>query len=210
MSTSRTCPRCSGPLRPPSLMDSGWSCGEHGEVTAPYLRLAHPTPESVRQLALTDGVPFWSALPLPGGWTLAGLGAAHDTRTGRARGTAVALAGPSPLGGPADLLLVAEEPGVGLGEHVAGMPDLDPGDCTRGAPDATVLAAGHLTPLWRCRSAQDRAALVGEALGVWLWAVLWPPEAELVLLEQVELHDLRQDSRGAPDLPIGAASPRLP
>ncbi len=210
MSMARTCPRCSGELRPPGLMDSGWVCARHGEVTAPYARLPHPTAEAVRQLARADGVPLWSALPLPGGWTLAGLGTANDTRTGRARATAVALAGPSPLGGPADLLLVAEEPGVGLGEHVAGMPDLDPGDCTQGPPDATVEAAGHVTPLWRCRSAADRVALVGEALGVWLWAVLWPPEAELVLLEQVQLHDLRHGAHAELDLPLGAPSPRLP
>ncbi len=208
MSMARTCPRCSGPLRPPGLMDSGWVCADHGEVTAPYARLPHPTHDAIRQLAQEPGVPLWSALPLPGGWTLAGLGVANDARTGHARGTVVALAGPCPTGGPADLLLVAEEPGLGLGEHVAGMPGLDPGDCTRGAPDATVAVAGHLTPLWRCQSDPDRVAFVGEALGVWLWAVLWPPEAELVLLEQVQLHDLREWK----DQPvsIGASSPRLP
>lgn len=191
-------------------MDSGWFCATHGEVSAPYARLPHPTREAVQQLAREDGVPLWSALPLPGGWTLAGLGVANDASTGRARGTVVALAGPCPLGGPADLLLIAEEPGLGLGEHVAGMSDLDPGDCTRGAPGATVLVAGHLTPLWRCGSAEDRMAFVGEARGVWLWAVLWPPEAELVLLEQVELHDLRDDAHAQLDLPVGASSPRLP
>lgn len=48
-----------------------------------------------------------------------GGASAGDERTG-ARATAVALAGPSPLGGPADLVLVAEEPGVGLGARLAG------------------------------------------------------------------------------------------
>jgi hypothetical protein len=49
-------------------------------------------------------------------------------------------------------------------------------------------------------------AFVGEASGVWLWAVLWPPAAELVLLEHVELHDLRRDQLA---LAAGAPSPRL-
>jgi hypothetical protein len=40
--------------------------------------------------------------------------------------------------------------------------------------------------------------------------VLWPPAAELVLLEHVELHDLRYEGQAAADLPVGAASPRLP
>jgi hypothetical protein len=44
---------------------------------------------------------------------------------------------------------------------------------------------------------------------VWLWAVLWPPAAELVLLEHVELQDLRREAVGALALPIGATSPRL-
>jgi hypothetical protein len=45
---------------------------------------------------------------------------------------------------------------------------------------------------------------------VWLWAVLWPPAAELVLLEHVELRDLREEVYRAELLPAGAASPRLP
>ncbi len=52
-------------------------------------------------------------------------------------------------------------------------------------------------------------ALVGEAKGVWLYAVLWPPAAELVLLEHVVLHDLRDDAHTAIELPFGAPSPRL-
>lgn len=190
-------------------MASGWRCSEHGVVT-PYVPLPRPSPESVRQLAGRPGVPLWSPLPIPGGWTLGSAGSAVDEHTGRTRATAMALGGPSPLGGPADFVLVAEEPGVGLGAHIAGSPGVDPGDLAIGAPDARVVAAGHSTPLWRCTSAPDRAAFVGEALGVWLWAVLWPPEAELVLLEDVELHDLRHDAHAQHDMPIGAPSARLP
>lgn len=190
-------------------MSGGWRCDVHGVVT-PYAGLPHPTAEAVRQLAREVGVPLWSPLPIPGGWTLGGLGSAVDDHGRRTRATAVALSGPSPIGGPADLVLVAEEPGIGLGTHVAGSAVVDPGDCTRGKPDAHVLAAGHRTPLWRCASAADRVAFVGEALGVWLWAVLWPPAAELVLLEHVQLHDLRHQAHAEHDMPIGAPSPRLP
>ena len=106
-------------------------------------------------------------------------------------------------------MLVAEEPGVGLGSRLAGTDGPDPGAVPDGPPDAKVLAAGHPTPLWRCPSADDRVALVGEAAGVWLWAVIWPPAAELLMLEHVELHDLRSEASAALDLPIGAPSPRL-
>jgi len=205
--TAARCPRCSGQLRAPGLMSSDWECTEHGAV-APLTSLPHPTPDAVRQLAARPGVPLWAPLPLLPHWTLAGLACAGDERSG-ARATAVALAGPSPLGGPADLVLVAEEPGVGLGARIAGLPGTDPGAVPDGAPDGKVLAAGHPTPLWRCDSSDDRAAFVGEASGVWLWAVLWPPAAELLLLEHVDLHDLRHEAHASLDLPIGASSPRL-
>ncbi|MCW2667726.1 MAG: hypothetical protein JWN57_2688, partial [Frankiales bacterium] len=110
----------------------------------------------------------------------------------------------------ADMVLVAEEPGTGLGARYAGMTGVDPGLSADGPPDAKVQASGHDTPLWRCATgAADRAAFVGEAGGVWLWAVLWPPTAELVLLEDVALHDLRDLAHVGEVLPIGAPTTRL-
>ena len=204
--TPATCPRCDAALRPPGLMSSTWDCERHGPV-APLRTYPRLSGELVTQLAGRSRVPVWCPLPLLPGWTVTGMALAGDERSG-AVACAVALAGPSPLGGPADLVLVAEEPGVGLGARIAGLDVLDPGPC-EGAPDAKVLAAGHPTPLWRCGSADDRVAFVGEALGVWLWAVLWPPAAELVLLEHVELHDLRDAAHVAEDLPVGAPTTRL-
>ena len=207
MTTPPACPRCPALLRPPGLMSSEWECAVHGAV-APYLPVARASGEGVRQLAARSAVPVWSPLPLLPGWTLAGLARAGAERDG-VRATAVAFGGPSPLGGPADLVLVAEAPGTGLGARLAGTDGPDAADAVQGAPDAKVLAAGHLTPLWRVAGAADRAAFVGEALGVWLWAVLWPPAAELVLLEHVELHDLRHEVHAGLDLPIGAPTTRL-
>lgn len=186
-------------------MSSDWECSRHGRVH-PYSphRL-----EGLPTVTTTSRVPVWAPMPLLAQWTVGGLGACGDERTG-ATGTVVAFMGPSPLGGPADLLLVAEEPGVGLGARIAGRDGQDPGASVAGAPDGKILVAGHLTALWRCDSADDRVAFVGEASGVWLWAVLWPPAAELILLEHVELHDLRHEAHAAAVLPVGAASPRLP
>ena len=185
-------------------MSSDWTCATHGAV-APY---SHHSVDALAQVASRSNVPVWLPAPLLPGWTATGLASAGDERTG-ATAVVVALAGPSPLGGPADLLLVAEEPGTGLGARIAGLPGVDPGS-PDGAPDAKILVAGHPTALWLCGSAPDRAAFVGEASGVWLWAVLWPPPAELILLDHVELHDLRHEAHAGHDLPRGAASPRLP
>jgi hypothetical protein len=184
-------------------MSSDWTCSEHGPVQ-PY---RHGHVEALQQVSAHARVPVWVPRPLLAGWSLGGLAWCGDDRTG-ATATALAMAGPSPLGGPADMVLVAEEPGVGLGARIAGLPGPDPGDLGGRAPEAKVLAASHPTALWRSDSAADRVAFVGEASGVWFWAVLWPPAAELVLLEHVELFDLRDDP--AFEVPLGATSPRLP
>ncbi len=206
MSLPATCPRCGDALRAPGLMDSSWQCAHHGAVD-PFRVLPRVGAEHLRQAATRSSVPVWAPLPLLPGWTVTGLGVVGPE--GEACSVAVALSGPSPLGGPADLVLVAEEPGTGLGARVAGLDGVDPGSVATGAPDAKVEAAGHDTPLWRCDSAPDRCAFVGEAGGVWLWAVLWPPAAELVLLEHVVLHDLRHDAHAAEVLPFGAPTTRL-
>jgi hypothetical protein len=189
-------------------MSSDWQCERHGAVL-PLHVLPRMGSDVLAQSVGGAKVPLWSPLPLIPGWTATGLALVGDERTG-SRATALALSGPSPLGGPADLVLVAEEPGVGLGARYAGVSDVDPGAVVLdGPPAAKVEAAGHPTALWRCASALDRVAFVGEALGVWLWAILWPPAAELVLLEHVVLHDLRHEAHAGLDLPLGAPSTRL-
>lgn len=55
----------------------------------------------------------------------------------------------------------------------------------------------------------ERAAFVGEAMGSWLWLILWPASAGVLLVEQLELLDLRDPGVQA-DLPFGAPSPLLP
>ena len=188
-------------------MSSDWTCEAHGPVL-PLRTWTRAGPEVLAQAAAHSVVPLWSPLPLPAGWTVTGLAVAGDERSG-GRATALALSGPSPLGGPADMVLVAEEMGTGLGGRTAGTSALDPGVQVDAAPDFKVEAAGHPTALWRVESAADRIAFAGEARGVWLWAVLWPPAAELVLLEHLELHDLRHATHAGLDLPVGAPTARL-
>jgi hypothetical protein len=53
------------------------------------------------------------------------------------------------------------------------------------------------------------AAFAGEVLGNWVWVVLWPDTAGVLLVESLPLRDLRDPGQDL-DLPFGAASPRLP
>jgi hypothetical protein len=157
-------------------------------------------------LAEHAGVPVWLPDPLPPGWLVTGYRHCGDERA-VATAIVVAASGPDPLGGPADLLLIAEEPGVGLGARFAGLAGPDAGDALAGSPAAKVLAAGHPTPLWSLPDAgSERAVFVGEGKGLWLWLVFQPASAGLVLLEGLILRDGRD---GGPEPEVGALSPLL-
>jgi hypothetical protein len=196
-------------------MSSAWVCAVHGEVQ-PFHLPAPGTPafgpDALRWLGKTAAVPVWLPWPLPPGWLPTGVAHTGDERGG-ATATVVAVSGPAPFSGPGDMLLVAEEPGIGLGARYAGLPGPDAGPdapylSDRTAPHARVHAAGHPTALWSVDGAPDRSVYVGEALGHWLWVVMWPETAGLMLLDEFALVDLR-DAGHELDLPAGAPSPRL-
>jgi hypothetical protein len=205
VSVAPVCARCGGAVRPPGLWSSRWRC-EHDGTVEPWQRGASVSLPALEQLATRAQVPVWVLAPPPVGWTVCGFAWAGDERGGT-RATALALSGPSPLGGPADLLLIAEEPGVGVGARYSGLPGLDAGEFATGLPYAKVEVGGHPVALWACPGApDDRAVFVGEAHGSWLWAVLWPAAAAALLLEHLVLADVRD---GVPVLELGAPTSRL-
>ena len=202
-----TCPRCGGELRAPGLWSSAWQCGQHGTVQ-PYTVIPRPGPDALSHVLALAKVPVWGPHALPVGWVVGGFACAGDERDG-ARAVVTCLTGPSPLGGAAELLLVSEEPGVGLGARHAGLVGPDPGaGFGEGPPDAKVEAAGHPTALWSLPTGQDCAAFVGEAKGLWLWALVWPAAAGVLLYDSLELADLR-DGYVEAELAFGSVSPRL-
>ncbi len=183
------------------------------------------------QVARRSQVPLWLPWPLPRGWLVSGLRHAGDDHTGPVA-TVLAVSGPNPMvlddadALDADLLIVAEQPGVGLAAHLAGLDGVDPGEAfATKAPDAHLEVAGHATPMWsfaiggthadadpgRPAARSDSSAgvaYVGEALGEWLWVLAWPRRACAVLLEPLSLVDLRSPAHVF-DLPFGALTPRL-
>jgi hypothetical protein len=179
----------------------------HGEVHP--LRSPHsPSADGLRGLLRGVVVPVWLPWPLPVGWLVTGFAGAGDDRAGT-RACVVALSGPNPVGGPGEMLLISEEPGVGLGARFAGLPGPDPGEgFATAAPHALVRFRHHEFPLWHV-DAPALAAFAGEVLGNWLWVVLWPDTAGVLLVEPLPLRDLRDPGQDM-DLPFGALSPRLP
>ena len=213
MRAEPTCPHCAGPLHPPDIWSSDWTCGVHGAVL-PRQPPRRPGPDGLAAVLHEARVPVWTPWPLPLGWLVTGFATVGDERTG-ARATAVAVSGPGLLGGPADMLLIAEEPGVGLGAHFAGLDGPDPGGAFEASPPHVRLDIGgpsatcdRTVPMWAVDGLPDRAVYVGEAMGNWLWTVLWPADAGVLMLDRRRVLDLREPGLEI-DLPYGAYSPRL-
>jgi hypothetical protein len=197
-------------------MHSEWRCDRCGP--GPPLQVPATVGAEVLAAAITelsrgpDPTPLWCPWPLPNGWTVTGVGWVGDDRAG-ARAAVLACSGPTPLtGGPADLLLVSEAPGTGLANRFAALGGMDPGRLLSKAMQAQPAhakpkAGGHPTPLWSVPSAESCSAYIGEALGVWLVAVAWPPTAGYLLVDDLVLHDLVDWS--PPELVYGAPSARL-
>jgi hypothetical protein len=191
----------------PSVWSSAWQCDVHGEVH-PLRMVYSPSAEGLGGLLRGVAVPVWLPWPLPRGWLVTGFAGAGDERSGT-RGCIVALSGPNPVGGPGEMLLVSEELGVGLGAGCAGLDGPDPGsNFAVGPSHGSVRFGNHEFPLWHVDT-PGRAAFAGEVMGSWLWLILWPDTAGMLLVEPLELRDLRDPGQDL-DLPFGARSPRLP
>ncbi|MFI7588456.1 DUF6758 family protein [Spongisporangium articulatum] len=220
MSTLRTCPRCGRVVRPPSLATGVWTCSEHGGVV-PVTPAQAASAALITRVGEQSRVPIWLPRPLAADWVVSGLAWAGDD-PGGVVATVLAVSGPHPIpeaadGDPAaDLLLIAETPGVGLGAHLAGLSSVDAGPMLRDKveherAEAHVVVegaeGGHEVPLWSVLL-DDGLGYVGEAAGVWLWLLAWPATTAAVLLDGFTLVDAR-DPEQLFDVPMGALTPRL-
>ncbi|MBQ1084078.1 MULTISPECIES: DUF6758 family protein [unclassified Nocardiopsis] len=210
MKAQPSCPRCGRAVQPPGLWTSAWRCDAHGAV-APLQGVRAPGPAALDSLLSQAGVPVWIPWPLPTGWVVTGFAEVGDERSG-ALAVAVALSGPNPLGGVGEAVIVAEDPGIGLGARIAGLEGPDPGHgFDSGPPDAKVRFDGHEVALWNLDVGRERAAYAGEALSHWLWLVFASADTGLLMCEVSSLRDLRdlRDGGVAQEPPFGAPSPFL-
>ncbi len=206
---SPVCVRCDGALARLPGQDR-WACDVHGAVEP--LHLAVPAePHHLVDVASSSGVPVWLAWPPPYDWAVTGV--RRTATTGMARGVAVSYAGPGLVSRQAELVIVAEEPGVGLGASYAGLDTTDPGSELASLPaDTKVSAGGHMTALWSLPVREpDRVVYVGEAAGCWLWAIVWPVGEWMVVHDDLRLVDLRAEENRTriADVRHGPLSPRL-
>ncbi len=198
-------------MRAPGLFADSWQCASHGAVH-PLQPVVPPSAPSLGAVANRSRVPVWMPWPLPVGWLFTGVAGAGSDGAG-ARATVLACRGPGPLGGSGELLLVAEEFGVGLGARFAGVPEPAAGRAPaddEAFREVRVVAAGRPMTLRQPPGApDDRTVFVGESQGVRLWAVIWPERSGLTLHEELVLADLREAGSDLDLVPCGALSPRL-
>lgn len=209
MTLGAGCPRCAAPVTDDGVV---WTCRDHGPITPlwrPDLADYDSFAEHARRSgALSTYVPW----PLSPGWTVTDFGCVLSPGQD-CRASFLACSGPSDLDGVVELTLVSEEPGVGLGARCAGLPRTDPGtEVGDGPPHARVRIDGHPVPLWSVLTSAadltfDRSVFAGEAAGRWLWMVLLPASAALLLENEWILMDIADLGPELVELPFGGSPP---
>lgn len=168
-------------------------CPEHGAVPPLWRPEAASASSFSEHLSHAADFPTYLRWPMEPGWKVADFAAVGPPE--RVQATLTALAGTSAEDGDVQVLVVTEEPGTGLGARIAGTPGSDPGEhLSHGRPMAQVKVGPHAVKVWHVPTAAgdgvlDRIVLAGEAAGRWLWLVLRPATAVLMLTEPWELAD---------------------
>lgn len=201
------CPRC------PERLPADGECPQHG----PQPPLWRPAVASYDELAVhltrAAGLPTYLPWPLGPGWRVSDFGVVVDD--GRPVATLAACSGATGPDGPVDVLVVTEERGVGLGARCASLPGADPGPGFGvGRPTARVRVDGQRVALWPVAPDRpdgadelDRSVVAGEVDGRWLWLVLLPASAVLLLTDEWLLRDVSREGPHLVSLPFAGPRP---
>jgi len=209
MALGAGCPRC-----PSTVLeeDGGWRCPDHGPVTPLWRATVADYESFADHLTRAEGMPTLAPWPLPPGWTITDFGCVGSP--GRQAGASfLTCVGPSDLDGVVEVSVLSEEPGVGVGARCAGLGRSDPGSQVGdGPPHARVRIEGHPIALWSVLTSDvdvafDRSVFAGEADGRWLWLVLRPASAALLLADEWLLLDVAGLGPELIDLPFGESPP---
>jgi hypothetical protein len=203
MSLAAGCVRCTAPVLP---------CPDHGEGLTLW-RPSEATYEAfVEHLAASRQFPTYLPWPMSPGWAVTDFATVGDSE-GRTRATLTCSSGTSDLDGPVDVMVVVEEAGVGLGARCARSRYDDPGpEIGHRPPTAQVRIDRQTVKLWDVSTSAsdgefDRSVVAGEAAGRWLWIVLRPASALLLLRDDWILRDVSNVGPQLVELPFGAHRP---
>lgn len=198
------CPRC-----PASLGETG-ECPDHGPTTA----LRRPDAASyagfAELLSTAGDFPTYLPWPMSPGWTVSDFAVVGERD---ALATLTCSSGTSALDGPVDVFVVSEESGTGLGARCARTDQLDPGtEIGAGPPMVRVRIGSQSVPLWPVSTSAsshelDRSVVAGEAGGRWLWVVLRPASAMLLLRDEWILRDVSGIGPPLVEMAFGGPAP---
>lgn len=209
------CPRCPAPVSGPDIAPE---CPVHGRVM-PLWRAADPCYDTFTlHLARSRGLPTWLPWPLPLGWQVTDFGSVGDgIRAPQA--SFASCGGPLDVDGLVEIVVVTEEPGVGLAARCGGVPHIDPGRDIDDVPLTRIPVGGGSTALWVVSTSDafegvldragfdrvvlDRVVLAGEADGRWLWLVLRPASVVLALPQLGALVDVADLGPTLVSMPFG-------
>lgn len=208
MTLAASCPRCTSPI---AESDGTFTCQVHGTI--------HPLwrPDVADYAAFAELVGRASDLatylpwPMSPGWSIADFGCV--AQGDRAYATVTTTVGTSDLDGPVEVTVVSEDPGVGLGARCAGTAYDDPGEQIGLGPHAIhVRAGGRAVPMWVVDSSLEddllaKSVFAGEADGRWLWLVIRPASAALLLRDEWLLADVTGFGPEALEMPFGGSRP---
>lgn len=208
MTLNAGCPRCPAPV---SQVETQWVCVEHGEIV-PLWRPEEPSYDAFADhLRGARAFPTYLPWPLGPGWSVSDFALVGDDL--QVCATMACLSGTSVLDGPVDVLVVSEEPGTGLGARIARTPHDDPGEEIRNNPPSVKVRIGSkVVPLWPVSISSatgewDRSVVAGEAGGRWLWMVLQPASAVLLLRDDWILRDVSTAGPQLVELPFAGTPP---
>lgn len=207
MTLRASCPRC----REGFPDDGRGRCSRHGPQP-PLWRPEVATYDAfTAHLQRASGFPTYLPWPMGSGWRVTDFGVVHGE--GGAAATVTCVSGTTEPDGRVDVLVVVEEPGIGLGGRCAGLAGPDPGhDFGQGLPTVKVRVGSQGVPLWPVSMAGvegelDRSVVAGEVTGRWLWLVLHPASAVLLLADEWWLRDVADDGPHLVEVPFEGPGP---
>lgn len=179
----------------------------HGPVPALWRAARSDYVSFSHHLRLSDDFPTTVPWPLADGWWVTDFATVHDGS--RARATLVAVRGWTEADGPVETVVICEEPGVGLGARAADAVHTDPG-AHLGDERLRVRVDGRFRSFWPVTGPAhegERSVVAGEVDGRWMWLVLRPASALLLLAGGFHLVDVSGRGPSLLELPFGGPPP---
>lgn len=210
-----SCPRCARDVKvssePAGASQLGTvECPVHGIVT-PLARPHVVDIDGLREVSeLVPERSIYLPWPMSPGWSIADFGCV----AGSDSATFSVTIGTTIPDGRVEVSVISEDPGVGVGARCAGLAGVDPGrqlgvELGGERPAAYVRIDSRAVPLWIIRNLDPDAdplettAFAGEADGRWLWVVIRPASAALLLRDDWLLTDISGISEEALGMPFG-------